>query len=993
MDHQGVRPEASGAHPGGNALSCANPQCHRREGLLRAEVDRRETERLGLVQDIADRRADINRLENEKRALSDENRVLREKLAGVGQHHERTWPDELRAHLRNNHPDVKIYACIYRLCCKEENMSVRREEDDFSSGSESESDELEVAHPRQSLLPGQNAGSARRDESPIRFEQLPWDAQFKVLTFVLRKEGLVHCLSRLDPFVHPEDFPSAEALGEHRSGFKKLFFWGKRECSMSSDGHNPNEVLGVLGVSKRFYFIGAHIFYGLNTFAFSSLGEFGRFCQGIGLARLARIQHMELLAQGHQYLTAPADERGKSPFSRRSYPFLWLADMYRLKTLVVHINESGTQYVRRESENPAVKRFMAAKTAGQPNRRMTRALRCVQGIDWVYQLRGMQWIRFYDFNKALKARRDVRVQVADWSFVEDRQEHSELQNLDPLLPAGDGQSWKPSDEDWELVKGLFVDSNGRCSYDDLRKESAKRDADMASYLSVTTRTPAVDVSSGSDTSDAESGSDKSDGTESNSLAESAGSASSLQRRPRRPGFLSELFVSDGGSDQDSDSDISLSSSSDDKLGNLLIIEIPSDSDDIPSDSDSDSGSDSDMDSSPDESSDPAHSDRSRPHSSSPPESTLTGTPNNNNTSHDCNAPAKRNSPPLFAIPERPANRTPALAALRARRESTATSGLFMSPGPARPSSQTPMPRARRESTTTSGGLFVSPGPSNPNPLLPIPNSSPNLRSLVQNPTTPMMMRHRRESTASGSGGGLFVTPGPSLLPRHNPPIGWAPKEGTPGSTGTGMRWIPRQVDRDGQVRRGGDDDDDDDNNTSAHSNATHATASTSVVVDLTGEDEESIIVDLTGDDDDAEDADMSGYNDNRNGNSRRSVQAAAADSLFGGDVSEVVDLSSDTDGEDSDVGYHGSALGSDRSSGGVGAHRRWGGGRNLLAGVQDLESESSDEDDELDSGLDSNSDDDGDDEDGPDGAGGGGKRGWGGETPNGGSPKRARLEM
>jgi hypothetical protein len=103
----------------------------------------------------------------------------------------------------------------------------------------------------------------------------------KVLKLILHQENeLVHCISRLDPFVPPATFPSAEQLGEHESGLKKLFFWGKRECSISEDGVAPSELLAVLSVSKRLHWLGVHIFYGCNTFAFSSLGEFGRFCQG-----------------------------------------------------------------------------------------------------------------------------------------------------------------------------------------------------------------------------------------------------------------------------------------------------------------------------------------------------------------------------------------------------------------------------------------------------------------------------------------------------------------------------------------------------------------------------------------------------------------------------------------------------------------------------------------------------------------------------------------
>ncbi|KAK4133642.1 hypothetical protein BT67DRAFT_340540, partial [Trichocladium antarcticum] len=306
-------------------------------------------------------------------------------------------------------------------------------------------------------------------KTPFAFEKLPWELQARILRLVLYKEGhLIHCISRLDPYVQPEPLPTDAELGDHRSGLTKRLFWGKTECSITHDGFEPSQVLGILAVSKRFHFLGVHIFYGLNTFAFSSLGEFGRFCQGSGLARIARIQHIELLFTGNQYLTSPPDERKRVPFSRRTYVLTWFPEMCRLRTLVVHINETGEKYIRRRYENPALIKYMAAKTAGQPNRRMSRSLRCVQGIDYIYNLRGLDFIRFYDFNQNLQEHNSDRVPVQDWSYSEDhtntgtmskvagRLARAELENLPPLLPRA--QSWKPSNSDWEFVKSFF-DSN------------------------------------------------------------------------------------------------------------------------------------------------------------------------------------------------------------------------------------------------------------------------------------------------------------------------------------------------------------------------------------------------------------------------------------------------------------------------------------------------------------------------------------------------------
>lgn len=136
--------------------------------------------------------------------------------------------------------------------------------------------------------------------------------------------------------------------------------------------------------------MGGYCFYGMNTFAFSSLGEFDRFCKGIGPARVARIQHIELTWIGSQYITAKIPVgKTKRPYSVRTKGLGWLQLCYRLRTLVIHINESQKICMRRAYESLKLIDFMDGKTKGQPNQRKTRALRTVQGMDCVHQLRGM----------------------------------------------------------------------------------------------------------------------------------------------------------------------------------------------------------------------------------------------------------------------------------------------------------------------------------------------------------------------------------------------------------------------------------------------------------------------------------------------------------------------------------------------------------------------------------------------------------------------------
>ncbi|KAK4443594.1 hypothetical protein QBC34DRAFT_336665, partial [Podospora aff. communis PSN243] len=324
---------------------------------------------------------------------------------------------------------------------------------------------------------------------PFKFMDLPLEIQARIFKLWLHKDGrLVHCFSRLDFFDPPADFPTAEELGPKRSGLNTGFYWGAgRRCSLAQDLQDPNDALRVLLVNKHFNFIGAHCFYGLNTFAFSSLGEFFRFCQGIGRARAERIQNIEITFVGNQYLTAPRERRRNAdllpeamqlkdqpPYSHRTHALSWLQEMRCLRTLVVHINEQGKTHMRRKFESKDAIKYMAAKTNGQPNRRIFRALRMVQGMDNIYQLRGMTWVRFYDLDQAMRSNDGRRFRVKDWSFEEDiqngctmekvpvRKRLSELDLLKQLVPdpANFPPNWTPTDDHWELVQSFYVHEAG-----------------------------------------------------------------------------------------------------------------------------------------------------------------------------------------------------------------------------------------------------------------------------------------------------------------------------------------------------------------------------------------------------------------------------------------------------------------------------------------------------------------------------------------------------
>ncbi|RYP00001.1 hypothetical protein DL766_000339 [Monosporascus sp. MC13-8B] len=414
------------------------------------------------------------------------------------------WQDLLRKYLRGE-GDLS-YVEVYRESCSQENMSQKLgvAHPDIKFGNSELNDwQLRIAYPSQDprvqllwprpkldrrmwsiVLPNvfhrrQPLSQMLLEPAPFRFEELPKEIQARIFRILFEKRTLVHCLSRLDYCHPPKNFP--ETNRPKRSELPKRFYIGTRTCNVSA-ALRPNKVLRPLLVCKRWFFIGVHAFYGINTFAFSSLGELGRFFKGIGRARLQRIQHIELMWHGALMPTrwqTEEDNKGnehKYKVSDRTLPLASFTMTSRLKTLVVHIDESAKRRMRRRYEMPlptdygrdfsreATQKLSAfgklmKRTDTQPNWRRNRSMRTVQGMDYLYQLRGMKWIRFKDVSAP-----EHRGNTRDWSFNNDMNMvvtspkepryamQSQLQNLTPLTGL---RNWEPSDDDMDIIRGFY----------------------------------------------------------------------------------------------------------------------------------------------------------------------------------------------------------------------------------------------------------------------------------------------------------------------------------------------------------------------------------------------------------------------------------------------------------------------------------------------------------------------------------------------------------
>lgn len=178
----------------------------------------------------------------------------------------------------------------------------------------------------------------------------------------------------------------------------------------------------------------------------------------------------------HGALT-PRKEKG---VSLRKEPLGWFMYTKRLRTLVVHISESAKERMRRpyemldpsdykedfvdndeeeDEENMNIFGLEVRRTDFQPNYRKYRSMRTVQGMDFIYELRGMRWVRFNDTKAGCVIR--------DWSFIQDinnvvtrrKTESATLKaEIDNLRPLTGLQDFSPDDETRELVAHFYDDT-------------------------------------------------------------------------------------------------------------------------------------------------------------------------------------------------------------------------------------------------------------------------------------------------------------------------------------------------------------------------------------------------------------------------------------------------------------------------------------------------------------------------------------------------------
>lgn len=162
---------------------------------------------------------------------------------------------------------------LYTDACREGNMSPK----------------TCVTHPGLKLRPARQMDRhrARNERERFAFRQdaaeawpqtqlpvLSSNIQLEILRHVLVTDDYIHPLSRLDHFERPQ---SLEDLPHNKDGnpqfYHKFFIGSSGQSTSVKYAQEPAHLLSVLSVCKLWHVLGCHLFYGLNTFAFSSLGE------------------------------------------------------------------------------------------------------------------------------------------------------------------------------------------------------------------------------------------------------------------------------------------------------------------------------------------------------------------------------------------------------------------------------------------------------------------------------------------------------------------------------------------------------------------------------------------------------------------------------------------------------------------------------------------------------------------------------------------------
>ncbi|OBT79208.1 hypothetical protein VF21_01735 [Pseudogymnoascus sp. 05NY08] len=279
----------------------------------------------------------------------------------------------------------------------------------------------------------------------------------KIISYTMVKHAPISVVARFD--VH-DIYPPTQGGVDPETGLSYRFHWGSRACAINS-APLPRDVLAPMFVCRDWYEMFGTAFYFLNAFSFESLGEFQIFCERTPDRCLERIVTMMITWIGSRMATS--NPRRKGPrYCPSRHGMHRMNKLINLRTLEIRINETSPDRVRRKHENQAKKKPLKKSTKDHQNYSGNRCFRTIRGLDSITQLRGLERLEIFDYNRKypkaiIKDRTfldDTRRQVYTPKCATDKAK-ADLKSLQPLWKREGLDEWVMSHQVRNIILGIF----------------------------------------------------------------------------------------------------------------------------------------------------------------------------------------------------------------------------------------------------------------------------------------------------------------------------------------------------------------------------------------------------------------------------------------------------------------------------------------------------------------------------------------------------------
>ncbi|KFZ17977.1 hypothetical protein V501_01431 [Pseudogymnoascus sp. VKM F-4519 (FW-2642)] len=255
----------------------------------------------------------------------------------------------------------------------------------------------------------------------------------RIISYTMVKHTPISVVVRFD--VH-DVYPPTQGGLDSKTGLSYRFHWGGRACAINS-APLPGDVLAPLLVCKDWYEMFGTAFYFRNSFSFESLGEFQIFCDRTLPQFIERIRAMMITWIGSN-MPASNPRGNKSTHCPSRHAMHQLNKFTNLQIFEIRINESSADRMRRSHETKPKKRPLLKSTKNHQNSTENRSLRTLRGLDSITQLRGLERLEIFDYN-----RKYPRATIRDRTFLEDARRQVYTPKTDTDNAKADLKSLKP----------------------------------------------------------------------------------------------------------------------------------------------------------------------------------------------------------------------------------------------------------------------------------------------------------------------------------------------------------------------------------------------------------------------------------------------------------------------------------------------------------------------------------------------------------------------